>query len=626
MSKKKITSSSNSRVYGYEAEINIPKTEIEKAKAWRSKIEHAQSSYGLKIESRLKKAAEAWEYVHCNFKNKNKFVGDTARYLFPLLKDRHRLTIPVVPTPMVESNTVEHDDIIASMESLLDVMVSSPYSNVQKVIKRLEFDDDFMGVGVGKVVWEQVEVPRPESNSVPSADEIGLEIDKAMEENTDPMSAVVASGDNDDVHYEIHMDALAELEDGAAKDKLAEHVNAHKAKQYIFTDQRPVLKRVKPEDYAYDMSVPWEERSWEAERMSIRIKTLKDMRYKNVNPENCSLEKSIGDIAPLWEDATTLVWDIRDIRNGERLIIPAVGAEPKAINVEPIEVGANGAQLEEYYLLITEPLGEGDGYGVAIATMLTTLLDALYSVDYHIAVHTKNHSNYKTAIRKGTMNTGQKGAMKDPNQIFVELGDAALNGIKEIKPPPIPETLLTYRGILLQEIRRIAGLDAQDIGVDHSAVISATESRIRGDSSSNKVAERQEVAGEFLSWVSRTFLSFYKRYGTNAITLKTYDNGQEETILDPEKIPDQLDVYIDITGETDSRRSEAITNFREYTNYLMSSEQKVNHKEVNKHYGQLLNIKRPNKFVNDEVPAGPENAEQGMGSSPSPTKQPGVPV
>ncbi len=608
----------------YAAEVDVPKKDVDKVKAWERKIDSAQGVNGLKFANRIKERKLAKEYMTCNFTKKKR--GKTARYLAPMLEDSHRRTIPKIPTPFVESTVSEHDDIDAAITTLLDTIVSSPQAAVQKVIKRLEYDDDYMGVGVGKVIWEHIEVPIPDNDVVYSEEEIALEFDKATAESIDPLTAIISSSDNDGVHLEVHKEQHLMLDDGDIKDRHAQHILDHEANMFLYKDQRAVLKRIKPENYVYDTSVPWEDRAWEAERRSVRITQLIDEGYRNITPDNCKIEAN-GQINVVWEDATTSIWDIHDRLNDELFVIPSDAGEGKSLRDEEWPVKPNGLPLEIYNLLVFRPLEDGDGYGMAVATMLISLLDALYEVDYRIEVHTKNHSNYKTITRRGALTTGDKGALRDPDQMFVSVGDDAFTNMKEHKPPPIPDTLLVYRGILLQEMRRIVGLDAQDLGVDHSAVISATESSIRGDSSSSKVSDRQEIAGEFIAWVAKTFLSFYKLYGTGGISLRAHGpGGPQDAILDQKNIPDDIDVFFDISSDADVRRSEDINNFMQYTNYIMASGQKSAHREINAHFGKLLNIRRPNKFVDFSVPEGPENVESGMGSSPSPTKQPGVPV
>ncbi|GAG16978.1 unnamed protein product, partial [marine sediment metagenome] len=205
---------------------------------------------------------------------------------------------------------------------------------------------------------------------------------------------------------------------------------------------------------------------------------------------------------------------------------------------------------------MTRPQEPGLNYGLATGDMMVPILEELARVDFYIQKHTRKHAGYKMLVPRGAADSKDKGILNDPNIDIGNVSPEALAGMKELKPPSIPDTLLQYREILLSELRRVVGEDAQDVGASNPHKITATESSNREISSDSRRTSRQERAGDFLEWVGKTFLMLYREFGTIPVMVKILGPaGAVYEQVAPTDIPEDLDIFLDVKAESPDQKA-----------------------------------------------------------------------
>lgn len=605
---------------------------------WRARIDRAAGKLGIK--GRSEAAKEGDRYLHGTKEVKASQQLIYLRYLLPLLEEAHRRTLPRIPSTTVEPRSEAADTPVTPPEidpvsgemltaggptwaelcrELVDLCLASPYSGVGKAVDEAQWDDDKGGIAFFKTIW-RVEFDENTPTLVEDQNRLGLQVERATQENAEPGTAKIAEDDVDYVHLAVHGEAYnaasQELLIPPEIDALREHMQEHRARMLVIRRERPLLLRVPWHKFVYDADVPWEERRWEAEERSVRIQELIDSKYKNINSTNLPAEERPGDQdgeIP-YEDKTARIFDIHDRHNGKRLIISAAQGQQEGVFLHDGAWPYQGIDI--YQPFVTRPCDPGQLHGEATVQVCIPILERLASLDFHIARHVEAHSDYKMGGPAIADSPEIKSGLKNPNQRFIFKGPPeAWAMMKEIKPPPIPPANLEEWGRLMSELRRVVGVDAQDTGASHPHQISATESFERGEAKQDKRTDKQKKMGEFLARVSKNFLMLYKRFGTIALMVRIL--GPEGAVFQqvmPAEIPDELDIFLDIGAESDVGREQQMIAWEKYVNFIMTSQIPTDVQKLSEAYGRRLGIPHPEQF-RLELPEGPQNVQNAPGGS-----------
>ena len=554
--------------------------EARQVRMWREMIDRASGV--LRIEARTETAKQGDQYLD----GTKKAMGYKAihfRYLLPMLEDVHRRSLPRIPTPQISARNAKADVFVSRARELLDMLCNSTESQVLPILNQSQWDDSRFGVGFIRAAW--VSVTKPTDESVPSDEEqLAVEIDRALAENDNPLDASVAEGDIDKVHIEVHSEVLEGI-DSAYDPNYAlmwEHLQEHEARMVDVQFERPVLRRVPVCKFVYDPDVPWPERTWEAEKRSVRVTELLRFRYKNVNKENCPAEDRIG-----WSDdmpfdlATVQIFEIHNRLTDEFLVISADGPEDGRFLFRgpwPYK------KLDDvYYPVIMRPWKPELSYGASTVQACLPILDELAKVDYYIQRHAETHPQYKRVWPSGTITGKVKAALNDPNVLDVEAPAEAMAGSFERKPPPIPDTLLVWRNLLLAELRRVLGADAQDTATPNPHQISATESGHRSEVRAERKTDRQDIMGD---------ASFLVRMA---------EAEQGETPfgdVKPEDIPEGLDILFDIRGESEEAKANSVEGYSRFIQFRegLSDQLPTKWSKLSDAFGRRMGVVRPEQF------------------------------
>ena len=593
------------------------KLETDQVKAWKQRIRH---HYGnLKINSRREAVEKGDKYIDGTMETKN---GRTIylRYLPTLLEDMYRETLPKIPEPRINARNERGEMFEAQAKQIVQTSFANDYCRVRSTMKQLLREEAKWSVAFAKTEWV-VDSEPTEPEITQDAEQIDVEVDRAMIENDDPFEARVADGDLDAVHMRVHSERFGELPVGSEEYAvLQEHMDAHQARMTVIRRERPVLRMVGVERFVYDTDRPWELRGWDAELKTERIADLFERGYKNLNKQNIQPEErsESGNETP-FEDLTVRVWDIHDRRNGARYVIAHDGPDQGLFLYKG---GYVYGAIDTVVPMVFHNHNSRELEGVSTVQSALPILDALASVDYYIKRHVETHCDYKLLMPTGSDASRTKADLNDPNKRFVSVNPEAMAGMKEWKPPSIPDTLLEFRQTLLSELRRVTSVDAQDIAQSNPHKISATESARRGIQSDVRITDRQEIAGDFLAQVAKNFLSLYKKFATEDITARIVGPmGVEYKAINPTDVPDELDVYLDVHGESNSVRQERSLLADQVVQFLFQLPQMgmpVDINEVMNFYLSAKSVQRPDRFRDDamQMPMLPGGEQKGQASQP----------
>ncbi len=591
------------------------KREGEQVRMWRQRISRAAGL--LNIGGRAKAVELGDQYIKGLAVTKNAKKIYIA-YLKPMLEDMYRRTLPRIPTPRVDAKNDIAEKDEGSIRAILSQDFGSSRAQVKQIAQQLQKDDARWGIAIAKVSWisehETAEPPKTEA-----ADREALEVERAWEENRDPARARVSEDDLDYVHAEIHGELLARLgDDDPAAWPLHEHNQQHEDRQTVITTEYPKLERVPPYRFVYDTDVPWPERGWEVEEKSERIAELLRQGYRNVNPLNCPPEVKEGEVAAPYEDLTTRIFDIHDRRNGRHYVIPALGAEDGLfLQKEDWQY----EDVEMYVLVVFRPAEPEQTHGESTVQRCIPICERLGTVDFYIDRHIAEHSNYRVGGPKVANDEGFKAAFNDPDRKHLFEGPPELWALmKEIKPPPLPPQLIEVRSMLLGELRRETGADAQDTGAPNPHQISATESAKRGVSREERKTTRQEVMADFLGEVGETFLALRRKFGTLGIRVRVVGAQQTEyPTVNPEQLPKEVDIFFDVRGETDEAKQERIIAATAAKDYLMAIglAYPTDWSLFSEWFLRQLGINRPEQFRTDEAEVVEPGQQQGSPGVPN---------
>jgi len=585
-------------------------TEQAEVKMWRARIERQQKI--LQIGARVDKAIEGDKYLDGTKEAKSQRIY--LRYLLPLIEDVHRKTLPAIPTPRVEARGERGELFEDQGRQLLDVRFNAPYSSVKVVCQQLLWDESRFGVAFAKTVWrtddEEAEVESPRD-----PEQLAPEIERGQAENADPDSAGIAEGDVDIVHAELHFQAMEEMEDGPEREALAAHLEAHIARLTVIRRERPDLARVPVERFVYDTDVPWPERRWEAELKSERIGTLIDAGYRNVNPANLPFEaKPAEGEDTAYEDRTASIWEIHDRKNERWLIIPAQGPKDGFFLHRAVWPYAG---LDIYQPLTMRPWSADSIHGAATIQVAIPILERLAQLDFNIERHIETHAKYQLGGPKSAGEPAIKAGLNNPDRRFVFEGSPESWALmKEIKPPPLPPSLMQEWERLTGELRRAVGADAQDTAAPHPHAITAKESGERAQSRQDRKTTRQETMGEFLGWIGKNYLALYKRFASQNVLVRVLGPmGVAYKEINPADVPEDIDVFLDVKGESEDAKAERLQSVHMANEFIMQGTYPVDMQKWGEYLLRAYGILRPEQFRLD-IPQPMPGEEQEVPGTP----------
>jgi len=602
-------------------------------KFWRNRINAARRA--LDLDYRINRAVQGNQYLDGTHKTKNGRVI-YLRYLLPLLEELHRSTVAEMPHVQVEARSEQGDKYADKARELLDLCFSRPECNVRRVCEDAQWDDDRSGVAFVKTVWTTQTKP-VESFAPGSDEEMGIQVERAEAENLDPLKSQVGEGDIHAIHLPLHDDVLAQTPVTDSRwYALWQHIQDHRAGLTEVTVEYPSVVRVRWNRFTYDTQERWEERNWEAEERSERVRDLLNQGYRNVNSENCPPEVHNDDHGNRpYEDCTVRIYDIHDRRNGKRYVVPVDGP-PIGKFLFQGEWPYGGMDI--YLKLVMRPDDPDFSYGVSTIDGALPILDVLASVDYYIKRHVEEHANYKLIGPKGAASNEVKQAISDPNVRFVDAPPEWMAGMKEYKPPAVPDALLQQRAELLSELRRWIGADAQDTGADYVHQITATESAARSKAGGDRRNARQQTMGGFLESIGRNFLKLYKKFGTLQLRVRLLGQGPALAagpqvavtpagvtydFIKPDDLPEDIEVYVNLYSTTPGAKADKLAGWNQFISLrrnIVAAGVPTDWDKLSEDYGRELDIKHPETY-RGQVPQVP-GAVGPMPGVPGITQQP----
>ena len=572
----------------------VPKTDRERVIVWKQRLDRAAEV--LRLDDRAAAAAEGNEYLGNAKEVKDGKGKSYMPYLFPLLEDLFRRTLPSMPAPRVEERNEAVEGFSDRVRELLNWATHAPHVGLVKAAKDVQWDEARYGVGFFKTVW-RIKYDLAEPARVTDPAQLQPDIEHAMEENLDPTAARIADGDIHYLHARIHTDALAEIVEPDRAETLQGHIKAHEAEMVAVRREYPLIQRVSPLRYTYDTDVPWPDRAWEAELRSVRIKDLLAWGYKNINPQNLPVERKPGEKYLNYEDMTAQVVDIHDRLNGKRYVIP----HNKQPDGEFLFKGDwPYPKVDIYVPVVFHPWEAEQLDGAPLVSLCIPTLERLATVDFHIDRHIREHADYKLLYPDGTLDDKKISQLSDPNKRAIGLPPEAVLGIKEKKPPPLPDALLQRWERLMEHLRRIIGSDSQDQGAPHPHQMTAQESARRGQSSDNRTDDRQDVMADAVAQLCRNIAALYRHFATKNQMVRTL--GVEGVLyleVDPSDIPEDLDLFVDLRGESDDAKSMAFERASHWWDKAVASGYPADVVNFMEYFARLGGIQRPEQFRSD---------------------------
>jgi len=569
----------------------------------------------LSIERRKADAAEIEQYLapRIEYRHRDKRGKIEFRYmpyLLPIMEDAIGRALPGLPAPSIEDRNEQVMGFADTVRALVSYTFSAPRCQVLSAAQDAMWDDARWGMAVLKTTWRTTLEPR-EPSRVTDDDQIAQEAAKAQTENDSIAGARIADSDNHEVHLPIHANYMESLPpDHPDWQYLDLHMRAHAAERVAVTHEWPVVETISPDRFVYDPDVPWDRRTWEAELRSVKLKTLFDLKYRNLNTANLPIEIKPEEKHPSWEDMTVQVWEFHEIDTGQLYVIPVNGREDGLpLYKGPWEWG----EVDIYIPVVTRPYKSGRSHmhGAATAALCVPILERLADIDYAIDRHVFEHSNYKQVAPKGTADS-LKAGLNDPNQRFVEASPEAALGMKEYKPPPLPTPVLEQHEREMNKLRKITGGDPQDTGEDHTHAITASESLRRAAQSDRRTKRNQEIMGKALAHIARNFIRLYKMFATQNIALRVVTEvGPEYLALDPSDIPEDIDMYVDLRGESDEARAIEYQIVREAFEFATKMAYPLDVIEAVEYAMRRGGVRRPERFRMPETPTPVVEGEQG---------------
>ena len=584
---------------------------------WRRRIK--RSKIDLMIPERVEIARESDRFLGGG-KIVPKKGGSMARvylnYALPLLEELHRGSIPTIPTPIVEARTEAaagpNNTREQATQRFMGFIFDKYENDILEAMDSIQWDDDKMGASILRVDWKQKTVDANPAGDI-SQENVDVQVRKSQEENLDPSSRIITDSDLDIIHLEQHQAFAATIDPASPEyQDLTDHIREHTTRLSVVTQEGVRIARVRNDRYFYDQYRGWKDRGWEAELKFARAKFLIENGYKNVTPDNAPARQSnqeldqrdTNDDDIAYEDKTIAIFEIHDRLNNKEIVLAADGPEDGLPLMErPWRYG----ELDIYKLRPFHVFEPSLSWGEPLMHVMIPILNELAIVDYYIQKHVQNHASAKTQIPSGAGGSKIKKAYNDPNARFIPVPPEMMGQIKTDNPPPIPKTLLERQALLINDLRRAVGLDAQDTGAANPHQQSATESFARSQAGAGRIEDRQKVIAEFLSWVGETSLKLYKDFAMMAteVSINT-EIGQEWTTIEPRDLPVDINISFDVESVTDRGRAERVSRVDRVIATAASLPIPIDYDRLFTWSMKELGLKRPEQFRAPGQP-GPEN-------------------
>lgn len=602
----------------YKKDALPEKTTANRVDMWRRRIEDATKH--LMIPERMNWAHEADMFLSGGKEVPAKGgAGKTHRvyinYSLPLHEELHRSSIPSMPNPVVEARTKASFASERVTQQFLNYQFDKLADIIIDVIDSGQWDDSKMGAAVFRADWNLQSVEADPTSDI-SQENIDVQTARATAENMgrdavgNPADPVIATSDLDIIHLQLHEQFLPSMDPAsAAYAEMGQHIQEHRARLTEVVEEGVRFERVAGHKYIYDDSAGWEKRGWECEIKSVRVKFLIENGYKNVNPRNAPPEDASSTIA--YEDKTVRIGEIHDRLNRKEYVIPMDGQGVEFLMERPWRYG----NLDIYKLVKFHPYSPDQSWGMASMQSMIPILIELAKVDYYAQRHVANHPTPKVLVPKGPGSSNIKKGLKDTSQMIIEVTQEQAAGINIFNPPALPVANDKWRNDLINGLRRVIGLDAQDTGQANPHAVSATESYARSQAGVGRIEDRQKVIVSVLSWLAKMILSLYKNYADKAVEVKiNAGRGPEWALIEPRDLPLDVDVSFNIEAVTDKARAENITRVDRVNTFLRTSQIPIDQDRLNVWTLRELGVKRPEQFRIAGEP-GPENVE-GVSGSP----------
>ncbi len=599
------------RAQAYKKDSLPEKTIANRVEMWRRRIADAQKH--LHMEDRMIWAERANIYLSGGHEVPTRGKAEKTSHIYfnyslPLTEELHRESIPSIPTPSVDARTKASAALERVTQQFLSYQFDKYGDHIISVIDDGQWDDDKMGVAVFRADWKMTtETANPTSDI--SQENVDIQRIRADKENLDSLSQVISDSDLDVIHLPEHEGFLSLLEEFSEEyTDLQRHIQDHRSRLTTITKEGVRIERVGPDRYVFDDSAGWEKRAWEMEIKSVRVKFLIENGYQNVNPKNAPPEDT--SVLIPYEDKTVKIGEIHDRFNNKEYVIPLEGEGDKFLMDRPWRYG----DLDIYKLITFHPYNPDQSWGVPLMLSLIPILEELSVVDFFIQRHVKSHPTPKIFIPSGAGSDKIKKGIKDTNQMIIEVSQEQSSGINIYNPPAIPPALTEWRNSLINELRRAAGLDAQDTGQSNPHQVTATESFARSRAGEGRIEDRQRVIVSLLSWFGEMFLELYRRHAMNATEIEVNrGDGPKWELIEPRDLPVNVDIAFDIEAVTDRGREEKMARADRVLKAALESQIPIDRDGLLEWYFRELGVKRPGQFRVGGAPS-PENIDAISGS------------
>jgi len=477
------------------------------------------------------------------------------------------------------------------LEAYLRMAFKPHVGCVPAVVEEVLWDESTWGIGWAKAVWRMDF--RPSMRAAYEAPDADDQLERAEFEIDEPEER---EDDNHTLHLEQHRLDLERLTNGNPVDprisQLQAHIEGyHEPGLEEIVLQFPELQHVPTGSLVYDpFARTWRDVRWYVELVTERVEAVKqapgvikaNVIKENLVPNETAQGKELEDLS--YDDALVDVLKIYDKANQTWIWLPAKPASgrgaPYDEQVKPILEAPWPYPNDLYIPLVMRrrPVKNSESdirplHGMSTAVLAEPILKELARINRAMRRHVDRHSAYKHTWPKGRLDTKTKAALNNAEQTIVEMPEGAGPG-QEIKPPPIPETLLKRREILQNVLYDILGSDPQSTGAAFPHQITATESSARSVGQDYKVGRRQKHSGDFLSLVAMAFLELYRHFAPSGrkmpVPIDT-PSGRQLVEFTPEDVPRGLRVQYDVAGTTPAARATKVQERQNYYTALLGS-------------------------------------------------------
>ena len=225
-------------------------------------------------------------------------------------------------------------------------------------------------------------------------------------------------------------------------------------------------------------------------------------------------------------------------------------------------------------------------------------MQELARINQDIRRHAAKHAQYKRVYGRGTLDDKAIKSLDDPNKTLAFVPQSAGVG-EEIKPPPIPATLLERRGLLMDQLKALLGSSNESTGADNPHQITATEASVRAERYDAKVTRKQGRVADFLGTVGLCFLEDYRQFGDTPMPLMIDTaTGRELGEFSPSDVPLHLRVSFDVTAATAEAKASRQQQQQNYYTMLMQSGVGDPRKTMEE-WGRGIDIRDPSRLFMD---------------------------